>query len=247
MRINYLILVLLTLIAQQLSSQESEKRNHFGFGITPQLGVIEQHNEGQYESKPQLSITIDANVIRKLSDRVELHAGLGLQKAKLSQRDYSPLFPSDHDGMGGADFKKSYYEIPVDYVAIGIPVSFQFKFSDRPSYFFLNVGLQVRQVLHSKENFQLIESGLVTHQLDYEDLNINLRKTQFFTMGTVGYKFALKENSSVSIGVNQNYSMLNIFQGDPFPSAAAFIGGNPVFYGLRLFYEWGKEKKKTDL
>ena len=239
MRINYLILVLLTLIAQQLSSQESEKRNHFGFGITPQLGVIEQHNEGQYESKPQLSITIDANVIRKLSDRVELHAGLGLQKAKLSQRDYSPLFPSDHDGMGGADRKKSYYEVPLEYFAVGIPVSLRINLSDRPSGVYISGGLHLTQVLHTKEEFLLIESGLQTHELDFEDLGIEMQKTQFFATAGVGHHFAMANGKKLSIGLQASYSLLNVFSGTS-PFNISSVGGHPMFFGLRMMYEWGK-------
>jgi len=229
-------------LTQLITAQENEKNNHFEFSATPQVGSIHFDTDMLHKAKIRFAYKVDAGLLFELTSKLQLEVGLSFQSSIITQRDYSPLFPLDQkDGM--ALFYLSYYEYKIDSKTIGIPISVKLALSKRPNHFNISISGQIKQVLYSKANYHLEESGLIDHILDPNDFGIKLNKTQFFTGVGLEYYFLLNQKHRFSIGPTFEYSLSDILKESYKDQKPDFIGGNPFFMGIRFAFN-GKFKKE---
>jgi hypothetical protein len=231
------ILVLVSLGSQLLNGQDSVKKLGVGVSVTPQLGMLASTTDDFWESEPAFCGRADFELSFRISDRLKAMSGIGLQKANINQRDYSPNFPADYQN-GEVLVKLSYYEFLYDYLAMGIPLGIELALSEKPHHLYLQGSLITRYVIDHEITYQLIESGLITHPIELEGSGIEMRKMQFLVSSGIGYSFRLNQKQSVSIGASLEYSLRSILNDESITLSHQEAGGNPLFFGLRVAYSW---------
>lgn len=212
--------------------QTEDKRWHLGFSVTPQLSVpvFESVELQQYE--PEFGVTASADAHVDLSRKFQVRMGLEYQLARMTYRDYSPLFPEDVvNGM--ADVYKSYFDFSYTNSFIGVPIDLKYKLSrpESTNHVFVSLGMAGRYLLSSSGEIQLVESGIPTTTYDPETFLFSSQDVWFYMAGGLGYEFRVGRGKC-SIQPRYEFSPTKLLEEE----ASAIANGNPAFVGIQLRY-----------
>ncbi|HZV70997.1 MAG TPA: hypothetical protein VFG10_15690 [Saprospiraceae bacterium] len=214
-------------------TQSTDKKIHFGFSLTPQIGMAQFKSELVAENQSGISYILGGDLLIDLSPKTQFITGLMLHHVKLKYRDYSPLFPDDVDEFGNALIYKSYWDFNYGDLFIGIPVNLKIKLnsSEKANHFFLNGGCKVQHLLLNSGYVILNESGHLQEKRDPDQYYFGFQKTWLLPNVGFGYEFTLGKGK-FSIQPDYEFSLSKIFRKKYSIDANGYVR----FLGLRLAY-----------
>jgi len=213
-------------------AQDNTKKIHFGISIMPQLNITSFGGSELIDNKTALGIDVGGDMYVDVSPQIQFKTVIHVQRVRLNQRDYSPMFPDDFNHVTGeVDIYKSYYEFRSSYGFIGVPIEIKMKTSPEANHFYLLGGIHGRYKINSSGEVKLIESGVNTIMLDPDNYIFEARNTQVYFV--IGGGYELKAGSKkLSFGPVLEYSTSKIFDS----LSDSLQNGHFTFLGISLCY-----------
>lgn len=230
--LNHILLLALLSLFQLALGQTEVKKLHFGLSLTPQLSVPVFDGEYLQRYEPRFGVAFGGDVNVDLGSKFQLRTGLEYQLARITYRDYSPMFPGDVEN-GEADVYKSYFDFRYVNSFMGVPIDLKYKLAKPQSinHVFVSAGLAFRYLISSSGEIQLVESGTPTISYDPETFLFSGHDIWFYFTGGLGYEFKLGRGKC-SIQPRYEFSPIKLLEED----ASAIGNGHPAFVGIKISY-----------
>lgn len=227
------ILTLILLSLYQLAwGQIEDKKIHVGLSLTPQLSVPVFDDAYLQRYEPRFGVAFGGDVNADLSSKFQLRTGLEYQLARITYRDYSPMFPGDVEN-GEVDVYKSYFDFRYVNSFVGVPIDLKYKLAkpESTNHVFVSAGIAIRYLISSSGEIQLVESGTPTIAYDPETFLFSGQDVWFYFAGGIGYEFKLGRGKC-SIQPRYEFSPAKLLEED----ASAIGNGHPAYVGIRMSY-----------
>ena len=213
-------------------SQEEVKRTHLGFSVVPQFTRFHFQTDLVEDNAYQFNYAVSGNLFFDLGQKAQFITGLTFQKINISYTDYALFFPDDVVD-GEFDPTLSYWIFDYADYFLGVPLEFKFKLN-RPeaiNHFFLIGGLRVQYLLGNSGDVQLVESGHVWEERDFDSFYFDENRIWSILSGGVGYKFKVGQRKCF-INPLFEYSLTKIFKDE----LATDSNGYSTSFGIRVAY-----------
>lgn len=221
---HFLITVLLLPIILYSQENSTNSKVKLGFYALPEMNDLISNNAlgNQLESKPKLGFSIGVNTEFALGKKVTLRTGLGYGFKNYSTIQSGLIFGDDIDPQIGY-LSSSKMKQHVTFSELQVPINFLFKLS---KHFFIATGVDVNIAIAGKSERQIIKDNGEKYWLSDKKFG---PLVNFSPMLSVGYDFALSENTNLMIE-----PILKLYLREYIIPTTSLYN-----YGIRITYNFG--------
>lgn len=137
-----IILITVFVINVNQTIAQDARNNSFGISINPFVVVPEKKIEHLNETTVELNVALGFVYFKDISPKIRLVSGLNYSQISFSQKDYSPLWPSDHNGRGGALLEKSWKQDNYKSHYLGLPINLNYSFLKQKNSLYVSLGFE---------------------------------------------------------------------------------------------------------
>lgn len=221
-------LILCFLLFSNLIFAQSKKENHrvYGIEIQPKVSILILEDEEIGEASNKAGAAVSGLVFFKLHNQLSFKTGLGINLTRISQKDYSPLFACDFNGMT-ADPLNSWQTLDFSIYYLSVPAHLKWDFNDKERHPYIRIGADFLFKIGSRGSQIIHECG--TNPLESNSPTRDFSPFLIFTGLGIGYEFALKENRQFYIEPNIAYALKPVFK-----EKLGFLGNQKVPYNSNI-------------